>query len=148
MPEATAQDLPRVELVYEAVVDIGPRHDLGRSPLGERFVIGILGGSFAGPRLKGRVLPGGADRQLLRADGVKELDALYEMQAEDGAVITVRNRVLIDDPGSGNRYARSVVQLTAPEGPHAWLNRRVFVGTLASLRPARAAVKVSVYCLL
>jgi hypothetical protein len=92
------------------------------------------------------VLPGGADRQLLRPDGVKELDALYEMETHDGAAITVRNRVLVDDPSPDGRYARSVLQLTAPDGPHAWLNRRVFVGTLASLRPQREADRISVYC--
>ncbi|HSV83304.1 MAG TPA: DUF3237 domain-containing protein [Ramlibacter sp.] len=137
---------PILEHVYDAIVDIEPRRDLGRSARGERFIVPILGGSFEGPRLKGRVLAGGADRQLLRPDGVKELDALYEMETDDGAVITVRNRVLIEDPSPDGRYARSVVQLTAPEGPHAWLNRRVFVGTLASLKPQRDAVKISVYC--
>jgi hypothetical protein len=136
---------PRPEFVYEAEVDIAPRQSLGASALGERFMVPILGGRFEGPRLRGRVLPGGADRQLLRPDGVKELDALYEMQADDGAVITVHNCVLIDDKVQPERYARSVVQLRAPAGPHEWLNRRVFVGTLQSLQPGRAAVRITVY---
>jgi AcrR family transcriptional regulator len=136
---------PALELAYEAVIDIAERRDLGKSALGERFIIDITGGSFAGPRLRGRVLPGGADRQLVRADGVKELDALYEMQTDDGALITVRNRVLIEDPSPQGRYARSTVRLTAPDGPYAWLNRRIFVGTLASLRPEREAVRISVF---
>ena len=142
---STPERLPMLEHVYDAIVDIGPRRELGPSPLGQRFMIDILGGSFEGPRLKGRVLPGGADRQLLRGDGVKELDAVYEMQTDDGAVITVRNRVLIEDAAPDGRYARSVVRLTAPEGPYAWLNRRVFVGTLTPLRPEREAVKIAVY---
>jgi hypothetical protein len=45
----------------------------------------------------GTVLAGGADRQLVRADGVKELSALYEMQAHDGAIITIHNWVTIDE---------------------------------------------------
>lgn len=139
-------DQPGVEWVYEADVDIGERQDLGPAPQGQRFIVPILGGRFNGVRgLQGRVLPGGADRQLLRPDGVKELDALYELQTDDGAVITVRNRVLIDDSRTPQRYARSVVRLTAPQGPHDWLNRRVFVGTLQSLRPARAAVRIRVF---
>jgi hypothetical protein len=129
------------------VVDIDELQDLGASALGQRFMIGIAGGTFEGPRLRGRVLPGGADRQWLRPDGVKELDALYDMQTDDGAIITVRNRVLIDDPTGPNRYARSVVRLTAPAGPHEWLNRRVFVGTLTSLRPEKQAVLISVFML-
>lgn len=138
---------PSLRHVYDAFVDIAPRRDLGRSARGERFIVGILGGSFEGAGLRGRVLPGGADRQLLRPDGVKELDALYEMETHDGAVITVHNRVLIEDPAPDGRYARSVVQFAAPEGPYAWLNRRVFVGTLQALMPARDAVKISVYLL-
>lgn len=138
---------PSLRHVYDAFVDIGPRRGLGRSARGERFIVDILGGRFEGPGLQGRVLPGGADRQLLRADGVKELDALYEMETQDGAVITVHNRVLIEDPSPDGRYARSVVQLTAPEGPCGWLNRRVFVGTLQPLPAEKAAVKISVYLL-
>lgn len=144
-PTPTAPPAPEARLAWEAQVDIGERQSLGQGPLGERFIVPILGGRFEGPRLRGTVLPGGADRQLLRADGVKELDALYELQTDDGAVITVRNRVLIDESATPGRYARSVLQLSAPAGPHDWLNRRVFVGTLHSLRPARAAVCIRVY---
>lgn len=136
---------PCAEFAYEAEVDVAPRQNLGASALGERFIVPILGGRFEGPRLRGLVLPGGADRQLLRPDGIKELDALYEMQADDGTVITVHNRVLIDDTVQPARYARSVVRLRAPAGPHEWLNRRVFVGTLQSLQPERAAVRITVY---
>ncbi|MEZ5645522.1 MAG: DUF3237 domain-containing protein [Burkholderiaceae bacterium] len=136
---------PEVRFAYEAQVDIGERQDLGHAPLGERFLVPILGGTFEGPGLRGTVLPGGADRQLLRSDGVKELDALYEMRTHDGVVITVRNRVLIDDTARAGRYARSVLRLTVAAGPYDWLNRRVFVGTLHSLRPARSAVCVRVY---
>ena len=136
-PLAPGIPLPliRVEFAYEAVVDIGPLRVLGPSPLGERRIVPILGGSFAGPNLRGKVLAGGADRQLVGADGARRLDALYEMETEDGAVITVRNRVIIDDSQGAERYARSSVMLSAPEGRHGWLNRRVFVGALESLAP-------------
>jgi hypothetical protein len=129
--------LPRTEFVYEAIFDLAPTMMLGEGPLGERRIVPILGGRFEGPRLRGTVLPGGADRQLVRKDGVRKLDALYELQTEDGAVITVRNQVTIDPgQGGGPEYRFSTLELTAPEGPHGWLNRRVFVGTLHSLRPA------------
>lgn len=136
---------PLCEFVYEAIVDIADVQNLGQSLQGQRFIVNILGGEFSGPRMKGRVLPGGADRQLLRPDGVKELDALYEMQADDGTVITVHNQVVIDMPNSEQRYARSVVKFRAPAGQYEWLNRRVFVGTLESLKPAKNAVKITVF---
>lgn len=142
---------PLIVLAWEAVVQVSPRQDLGMSPAGERYIIPIVGGQFAGDIdghvLRGRVLPGGADRQLLRPDGIKELDALYEMQHDDGTVLTIHNRVTIDVPADGSRYAFSHVKVTAPEGPHAWLNRRVFVGTLHGLLPEQQAVLIRVWML-
>jgi len=142
---------PLSVLAWQAVVQVSPRQDLGMSPGGERFIIPIQGGQFAGDIdghvLRGRVLPGGADRQLLRPDGIKELDALYEMQHDDGTVLTIHNRVTIDAPADGARYAFSHVKVTAPEGPHAWLNRRVFVGTLHGLPLEQQAVLIRVWML-
>lgn len=141
---------PRAQLLLTAAVTVSGHQDLGRSPGGDRFIIPITGGLFWGAEgfeaLRGQVLAGGADRQLLRPDGIKELDALYELQCDDGTVITVRNRVLIDESESP-RYARSTIKLTAPEGPHAALNRRVIVGTLQTLRPQVEAVLVRMWLL-
>ena len=137
---------PQTEFVYEPRVDLDPALALGRGPLGERRLIPIRGGVFAGPRLRGVVLPGGADRQLVRADGALKLDALYEMRTDEGAVLTVHNRVLLTQAEDGSPYAFSHVDLTAPEGPLGWLNRRVFVGTLHSLAPA-AQVLIRVFSL-
>ncbi len=143
-------DTPAAGLLWQAVVDIGERESLGAGPLGQRFIVPILGGEvWGGPgheALRGRVRPGGADRQLLRADGVKELDAQYELELDDGTVLGVHNRVLLDESRQP-RYARSQVQLSAPSGPWAWLNRRCFVGALQSLRPQAQAVRVSVFVL-
>ncbi len=137
---------PVTALAWEAWVTVSARQALGRSPLGERYIIPITGGRFEGPRgLKGRVLPGGADRQLWRTDGVRELDALYEMQHDDGSVFTIRNRVLIHETVQGGRYALSQVAVTAPEGPHDWLNRRIFVGTLHPQPPERQEVLIRVW---
>jgi hypothetical protein len=143
-------DTPTARLLWQAVVDIGERESLGAGPLGERFIVPIVGGEFwGGPgheALCGRVRPGGADRQLLRPDGVKELEAQYELQLDDGTVLGVHNRVRLDESRQP-RYARSQVGLSAPSGPWAWLNRRCFVGALLSLRPQAQAVRVSVFVL-
>ena len=136
---------PGVEFIYEAVVDIAPAVPVGPGPLGQRAIVPILGGTFAGPRLRGKVLPGGADRQLIRRDGVKLLDALYELQTEHGAIITVRNRAVIDAPPDGPAYRFSTLEFAAPDGPHDWLNRGVFVGTLNTLSSERKAVLIRVF---
>jgi hypothetical protein len=138
---------PKLSLVWTAEVDVGEKQDLGAGPLGQRYIVPILGGRFEGPTLRGRVLAGGADRQCLRPDGVRVLDALYEMQSDDGHLLTVHNRVIEDEAAPGGRYVRSVVQVQASHGPHAWLGNRVLVGALHSLRPARQAVQVMVYLL-
>jgi hypothetical protein len=126
-------ETPAVTFAYEALVEIGPVRSLGQSPFGESRIVPILGGVFEGPKIRGKVLAGGADRQSVGLDGTLRLDALYELETDDGAVITVRNRVLIDEVETRPFYARSFLNLRAPEGRYGWLNRRVFVGTLNSL---------------
>lgn len=139
---------PRAEFIWEAVVEIAPTMMLGDGPTGERRMVPITGGVFAGPRLRGRVLPGGADRQVLRRDGVKRLEALYELETEDGAVITVHNRVVIAPREGGQPdYRFSTIDVTAPEGAYGWLNRLAFVGTLNPLMPQRPAVLIRVFAL-
>ena len=117
-----------------------------RAHRGHRYMVPILGGRFyAAPDfegLSGAVLPGGADRQLVREDGVKLLDALYEMQTDAGDVLTIRNNVIVDETCQPDRYAMSVISVTAPKGEFDWLNRRLVMGTLQSARPKRQAVVV------
>lgn len=135
------------ELAFEAVVDIAPAEDLGDGPLGGRRIVPITGGRFKGPRISGTVESGGADRQLIRGDGIRMLEATYELRTDDGAVLSVVNNVLIDQPTPEQRYSRSFLTVTAPAGPHDWLNRRILVGTLNSLRPSRDAVLIRVFVL-
>jgi hypothetical protein len=139
--------LPHTEFVYEALVDLSPTLRLGASPYGERRIVPITGGRFEGPGLRGQVMPGGADRQLVRRDGAVSLDATYELQTDDGVVISVRNRVLTrqpKEPANAPRYAFSTVDIVAPDGAYGWLNDFVYVGTLHSLRP-RPNVLIRVY---
>jgi len=135
---------PALSLIWTAVVDIAPREDLGVVPGGHRYMVPILGGAFfegpSGPGLNGVVLPGGADRQFVDDEGFKTLDALYEMRTHDGHVLTIRNRVKVDESDPANIYRRSVIGVNAPRGPYEWLNRRLFVGTLEPARPDREAV--------
>jgi hypothetical protein len=139
--------LPRTEFVYEALFDLAPTLQLGGSPFGERRIVPITGGRFEGPGLRGQVMAGGADRQLVRRDGAVNLDATYELQTDDGIVISVRNKVLSrqpKEPPAAPRYVFSTLEITAPEGRYAWLNDFIYVGTLHSLRP-RPNVLIRVY---
>ncbi len=140
---------PQAKLLWSAIVEVGETQDLGPYGGGHRYMVPILGGAFiAGPDapgLSGAVLPGGADRQFLRPDGAKELDAVYEMQVKDGPVLSIQNRVITDPKPDGTRYAMSFVSVKVEDGPFDWLNRRTLVGTLQSLRPDQPYVIIRVW---
>ena len=64
---------------------------LGNTPYGERRIINILGGTVEGSRLKGKILPGGADWQIIRSDGVVHLHARYTVETDSGGLILVNS---------------------------------------------------------
>lgn len=131
----------QTEFAYEAIVTIDPSVEVGPSAHGVRRYIPITGGTFQGPKIKGVVLPGGADWQLQRADGVTEVNALYSMKCDDGSVIVVHNTGVISADG---KYLRTTPSFDAPKGRHAWLNQSVFVGSIAGA-PQPGAVLIRVF---
>jgi hypothetical protein len=70
-----------LDVAFDAIVDIGP------TPQGRRLIAPITGGRFEGARLNGRVLPGGADWVLNRADGAMIIDVRIALCTDDGAAI-------------------------------------------------------------
>ena len=123
--------------------------ELGTGPLGRRRIIPITGGRFEGERLSGRVLPGGADWQVIRPDGVADLDARYTLETGDGALIYVRNKGYRHGPEDVIRrlaageavdpklyYMRTTPWFETGDARYAWLNRIVCVGTGARLAAA------------
>jgi len=109
---------------------------------GLRRVIPITGGSFEGPRLRGSVVPGGADWQVIWPDGLTELEARYTIRVEDGTLVSVVNRGLRHGPkevmdrlkagkpvAPGSYYFRAAPSFKAPPGPYDWLNRSLFLCT-------------------
>ncbi len=89
---------PQLEFIFSARVTVDPPQELGDIGKGRRRIVPITGGEFDGPMLRGSVLPGGADWQILRDDGVAELEARYTLQTDDGALIHVRNLALRHGP--------------------------------------------------
>lgn len=139
---------PKTELVMEITADIAPPVNLGKGPLGERAIVAILSGTFTGNNIQGTLLPGGADRQQIRQDGYKLLHATYELKTDDGVVISITNRVLTPLTRKPGEKAFSQIELIAPEGKYDWINKNVYIGTLTSLKPQRAAVLIRVYKLI
>src|SRR4051794_23777209 len=85
--EAGMTATPGMEYVGQVEVAVAPPLVVGTGPLGERRIVPILGGRVAGPRLAGEILPGGADFQLIRPDGVTEIVARYTLRLDDGALV-------------------------------------------------------------
>ena len=132
----------RLEPLLKADITLAEPQELGDAPLGRRRIINITGGSFRGERLSGKVLPGGADWQVVRGDGVADLDARYTLETADGALIYVRNHGYRHGPAdvlkklaSGEDVDPSLYYMrTAPlfetgDARYAWLNRLICVGT-------------------
>ena len=124
---------PQLEFVFEVRAKIADPIVIGQVSGGTRRIINILEGTFEGPKIKGKLLPGGADWQLTRPDGDVELYARYTLKTKDGALIQVQNRVLVHiskDSKSGP-YIRSVIDFEAPSTSSCdWLNHAIFLGTL------------------
>ena len=55
---------------FDIEVTLAPPKEVGAIATGNRRVIDITGGTFEGERMRGKVLAGGADYQLVRSDGV------------------------------------------------------------------------------
>jgi hypothetical protein len=89
----TVSVMPELRLLYASVIEVEEPILIGISGYGERRIIGIKGGTFSGLRLHGRVLPGGADWQVIRSDGITEIEARYTLETHDGA------RIYIENPG-------------------------------------------------
>ncbi|HEU4324330.1 MAG TPA: DUF3237 domain-containing protein [Roseiflexaceae bacterium] len=122
---------PGLELVMSLRVEIAPALEVGEIGYGFRRVIPITAGVFAGPQIRGVVLPGGADWNLARPDGVVEVWARYTLRADDGTLIGVTNAGLLVRQPDGGLLARTTPQFEVAGERYAWLRRGLFVGTLA-----------------
>ena len=58
---------------------------------GRKRIVPIAGGRVSGERFSGDVLPGGADWQMLRPDGVLDVSARYTVCADDGSIVSIVN---------------------------------------------------------
>jgi len=145
----------KTEFMWDAKVKIGKTIMVGDSKRGTRRVIPITGGTFSGPKIKGEVLPGGEDWQLVRPDGDTELYARYLLKTDDGITIQIVNQALMHVPAKGEEggfYVKSVLDLEVPtDCKYNYLNHAIFLGTLSfpQLKPNEEPyVIIGVYKLL
>jgi hypothetical protein len=144
---------PQLDFIFAAHVTVDPPLDLGEVGRGGRRIVPIAGGDFSGPHIRGTVLPGGADWQVLRTDGVAELEARYTLRTDDGALIHVRNLGLRHGPAdviaalaAGQKvdparyYFRGATFFETGDARYAWLTRSIVVCT-GEREPAAVKLK-------
>lgn len=131
-----------------------PALKLGTVPHGTRLIVPVTGGDFEGPRLRGKILPGGGDWLLLRADGVLELDLRITLETDDHALIYMTFQGLRHGPadaiaalGRGEAvdparyYFRTVPRFETSAETYAFLNRIITVG-VGETRPDGAVHRI------
>jgi len=89
-------------------LSIAPKQEIGSGPHGTRVTFPVTGGSFEGERLRGKVLPGGGDWVIKRADGVLELDLRITLLVDDGALVHMTFEGLRDDGAPGGPCFRTL----------------------------------------
>ena len=145
---------PQLSHVCDLSVTVAKPLSIGEIGTGERRVVEITGGEVTGPRLQGRILPGGADVQIIRAGGDTELAARYVIEAADGALIYVENMGLRNGPAEAMQrlrrgepvdpaliYFRSAPRFETAAPAHRWLMQRLFLST-GVRRPDRVVLSV------
>src|SRR5580658_6579370 len=131
---------PALLHVADLVVRIGEPIEIGRISGNLRRMIPIAGGDVLGPRIRGKLLPGGADYQIMRADGVTDLHARYVIEIETGQLIYVENSGVRCGPpelmeklrrgeavDSALIYFRSTPRFETAAPGYEWLMRNLFV---------------------
>lgn len=89
--EAATPAPPELEFLASLAVEVAPPVEVGRTRNGLRRVIPISGGTVTGPELNGRILPAGADFQLITSETSSDLDARYVIETDDGDRLFVMN---------------------------------------------------------
>jgi hypothetical protein len=133
---------PRLEFLMHLAVDVGEITSMGGGPLGERRIVGIVGGTFEGPGLRGEVLAGGADWQIVRKDGVLDLDARYVLKEAGGGLVRVTSQGYRHGPpdvlgalGRGDEvdparyFFRTVMRFETGAPQLEWLNKTIALAT-------------------
>jgi hypothetical protein len=133
---------PTLTFAFEVRATVGPPMEVGQVAQGRRRIVPITGGTFEGPNVRGKVMNGGADWQIIRADGFTELDTRYTLETDKGQIIYVQNpgirhaapdvmkRLLAGElVEPALVYFRTVPKFETSSPDLQWLTRSVFIGT-------------------
>ncbi|MCA6115339.1 DUF3237 domain-containing protein [Bradyrhizobium sp. WSM 1738] len=130
--------------VFTITVRIGEVTSAGEIGTGVRRIIPITGGEVKGEKVDGKVLPFGADFQIIRPNELIELEAKYAFETDDGAVVYVENKGLRFGPVELLQklkrgepvdpkliYFRTVPRFETGAPQYRWLMESLFIGSAA-----------------
>lgn len=136
LPGLETMPEPRFEFLFGIALEIEKPDQIGQTHAGDRRVVRVSGGVFEGPRLRGKVLPGGSDWISMRRDGVMTQDVRIVLQTDDDHNILMSYRGMRhgpedviervnsgEDPDPSEYYFRNAPSFEAPDGEYDWLNR-------------------------
>jgi Protein of unknown function (DUF3237) len=140
--------------VFSLAIKVGAPIVAGDLGHGNRRIIPILGGEVFGPGIKGTIFPYGADFQIIRPNGLTELEAKYAFEIDDGAIVYIENvgirfgpKPLLDRIAKGETvdpaliYFRSVPKFETGAEKYRWLMENLFVG-VGARHPDRVEIDV------
>ena len=153
-------DLPTPHLKFFAdlSVEVAKPIEVGQTIHGTRRLISIIGGTVKGDGWTARVLPGGADFQLIVNAQMAELDARYALETDAGDVIYVQNHAI--RTASPEVMAKLIKgEVVSPESVYfrctprfetaspvlSWISERLFIGTGAR-HPDRVVMRFFEVC--
>jgi uncharacterized protein DUF3237 len=132
---------PRLTKVYRLEATLDQSLDLGEIAQGHRRIVPLTGGTFSGPEINGKLLPGAsADWQTILADGTALGDIRYTLQADNGDLLYVQSRgvrhgtpeVLArlargEDVDASEYTFRTLTQIETAAPGLEWLNKGIFI---------------------
>ena len=151
---AQAPAPPTLVFAFELRAQVAPPLVVGEIAAGTRRIVQITGGTFEGPGFKGRVLPGGADWQIIHPDGFSELDTRYTIQTDTGKTVYVQNAGIRHAPPDVTAkllagqdvdpslvYMRTVPTFETSAPALQWLTRSIFIAT-GERHPTEAVIRI------
>ena len=138
---------PRLTKIYRLEVTLGQALDLGDTAQGRRRIVPLVEGTFTGPEINGKLIPGvSADWQIIMADGTALGDIRYTLETARGDLLYVRSRsvrhgnaeVLArlgrgEEVDASDYTFRASTQIETAAVALDWLNKGVFVSVGARI---------------
>jgi hypothetical protein len=135
---AALPDQLTLEHLCDVHIDLEAPQAIGDTPFGQRTIFVVKAGRCEGPKLRGTTRPGGGDWLLRLANGAAELDVRGTIETDDGALIYMHYRGVLDvAPAVAGRlmtgqevdpsefYFRTTPRFETGNEKYAWLNKAV-----------------------